>query len=71
MLLTHQYIICYLPLYQEEEEVEYTEEEEAIKANLETEEALSDDVLNNILPQWWNKEPFKYDFNTQYWLGLV
>lgn len=43
----------------EEEEVEFTEEEEAIKANIENEDPLSDDILNNIVPDWWHKEPFK------------
>jgi len=42
-----------------EEEVEYTEEEESIKNNIENDDPLSDDVLNNIVPGWWQKEPFK------------
>ena len=46
-------------LFQEEDEIEYTEEEEAIKTNLETEEPLSNEVMDNILQQWWHKEPFK------------
>ena len=44
---------------QEEEEIEYTEEEEAIKNNLESDEAIPAEVLDTIVPQWWNKEPFK------------
>ncbi|CAH1800209.1 unnamed protein product, partial [Owenia fusiformis] len=44
---------------EEEEEVELTEDEEAIKSNLADEEPLGEEVLNNIVPQWWNKEPFK------------
>ena len=44
---------------QEQEEVEYTEEEEAIKNNIESDEALSNDILDNIVPNWWHKEPFK------------
>jgi adenylate/nucleoside-diphosphate kinase len=43
----------------EEEEVEFTEEEEAIKANLESDEPLPAEVLDTIIPAWWNKEPFK------------
>ena len=49
----------FLIFLKEEEEVEYNEEEEAIKNNLETEEALSNEVLDSILQQWWHKEPFK------------
>lgn len=45
---------------QEEEEVEYTEEEEAIKNNLESEEPLPAEVLDNILQPFWHKEPYKY-----------
>lgn len=39
--------------------MEFTEEEEAIKANLESDEPLPAEVLDTILPAWWNKEPFK------------
>lgn len=46
-------------LIQEAEEIEYSEEEEAIKNNIENEEPLSNEVLDNILPNWWHKEPFK------------
>lgn len=45
--------------HQEEEEPELTEDEEAIKANLESSEALPPELLDNILNQWWTKEPFK------------
>ncbi|XP_077977825.1 adenylate kinase 9-like isoform X2 [Glandiceps talaboti] len=44
---------------EEEPEVEFTEEEEAIKANLQEDEPLPPEVLDNIVPEWWNKEPFK------------
>ena len=44
---------------EEEEVVELTEEEEAIKASLEATESLAPEILDNIVPQWWNKEPFK------------
>lgn len=40
--------------------MEFTEEEEAIKANLESDEPLPAEVLDTILPAWWNKEPFKW-----------
>lgn len=39
-------------------EVELTDEEEAIKANLMDSEALPPEVLDNIVPDWWKKEPF-------------
>ena len=42
-----------------EPEPEFTEDEEAIKANLESEEALPNEVIDKILPDWWKKEPFK------------
>ncbi|NWS71417.1 KAD9 kinase, partial [Crotophaga sulcirostris] len=41
------------------EEVELTDEEEAIKANLMGNEALPPEVLDNIVPDWWRKEPFR------------
>lgn len=40
-------------------EVELTDEEEAIKANLMDSEALPPEVLDNIVLDWWNKEPFR------------
>lgn len=40
-------------------EVELTDEEEAIKANLMDSEALPPEVLDNIIPDWWKKEPFR------------
>lgn len=52
------YVIA-VATFQDEEEVEYTEEEESIKNNLESDEPLSNEVLENILPNWWQKEPFK------------
>ncbi|NXN17390.1 KAD9 kinase, partial [Indicator maculatus] len=41
------------------QEVELTDEEEAIKANLVNNEALPAEVLDNIVPDWWRKEPFR------------
>ncbi|XP_064026093.1 adenylate kinase 9 [Pogoniulus pusillus] len=41
------------------QEVQLTEEEEAIKANLVDNEALPAEVLDNIVPDWWRKEPFR------------
>lgn len=40
-------------------EVELTDEEEAIKANLMDNEALPPEVLDNIVLDWWRKEPFR------------
>ncbi|NXG57116.1 KAD9 kinase, partial [Hemiprocne comata] len=41
------------------QEVELTAEEEAIKANLVYHEALPPEVLENIVLDWWRKEPFR------------
>ncbi|XP_068016605.1 adenylate kinase 9-like isoform X3 [Melanerpes formicivorus] len=41
------------------QEVELTDEEEAIKANLVDNEELPAEVLDNIVPDWWRKEPFR------------
>ncbi|NXP71405.1 KAD9 kinase, partial [Ramphastos sulfuratus] len=41
------------------QEVELTEQEAAIKANLVDNEALPAEVLDNIVPDWWRKEPFR------------
>ncbi|KAK4824340.1 hypothetical protein QYF61_013675 [Mycteria americana] len=41
------------------EEVELTDEEEAIKANLMDNEPLPPEVLDNIVLDWWRKEPFR------------
>uniref|UniRef100_A0A8B9DH83 Adenylate kinase 9 n=1 Tax=Anser cygnoides TaxID=8845 RepID=A0A8B9DH83_ANSCY len=41
------------------QEVKLTDEEEAIKANLMDSEALPPEVLDNIVLDWWNKEPFR------------
>ncbi|KAF1512630.1 Adenylate kinase 9, partial [Eudyptula albosignata] len=41
------------------QEVELTDEEEAIKANLVDNEALPPEVLDNIVLDWWRKEPFR------------
>lgn len=40
-------------------EVELTDEEEAIKANLMDAQPLPPEVLDNIVPDWWRKEPFR------------
>ncbi|XP_019375651.1 PREDICTED: adenylate kinase 9 [Gavialis gangeticus] len=40
-------------------EVELSDEEEAIKANLVDNEALPLEVLDNIVSDWWTKEPFR------------
>ncbi|NWX11345.1 KAD9 kinase, partial [Caloenas nicobarica] len=41
------------------QELELTEEEEAIKANLVDNQELPPEVLDNIVPDWWRKEPFR------------
>uniref|UniRef100_A0A8C8BCM2 Adenylate kinase 9 n=1 Tax=Otus sunia TaxID=257818 RepID=A0A8C8BCM2_9STRI len=41
------------------QEVELTDEEEAIKANLLNNKALPPEVLDNIVLEWWRKEPFR------------
>ncbi|XP_072711744.1 adenylate kinase 9 [Ciconia boyciana] len=41
------------------QEVELTDEEEAIKANLMDNEPLPPEVLDNIVLDWWRKEPFR------------
>uniref|UniRef100_A0A8V0YMS8 Adenylate kinase 9 n=1 Tax=Gallus gallus TaxID=9031 RepID=A0A8V0YMS8_CHICK len=41
------------------QEVELTEEEEAIKANLMDAQPLPPEILDNIVPVWWKKEPFR------------
>ncbi|NWR57989.1 KAD9 kinase, partial [Bucorvus abyssinicus] len=41
------------------QEVELTDEEEAIKANLMDNQALPPEVLDNIVLDWWKKEPFR------------
>lgn len=40
-------------------EVELTDEEEAIKANLVYNMELPPEVLDKIVPDWWKKEPFR------------
>ncbi|NWY98177.1 KAD9 kinase, partial [Loxia curvirostra] len=42
-----------------EQEVELTDEEQAIKANLTNNTELPPEVLDKIVPDWWNKEPFR------------
>ncbi|XP_019468591.1 adenylate kinase 9 isoform X2 [Meleagris gallopavo] len=41
------------------QEVELTDEEEAIKANLMDAQPLPPEILDNIVPDWWRKEPFR------------
>ncbi|NWH78522.1 KAD9 kinase, partial [Piaya cayana] len=41
------------------QEVELTDEEKAIKANLMDNEVLPPEVLDNIVLDWWRKEPFR------------
>ncbi|NXD23915.1 KAD9 kinase, partial [Spelaeornis formosus] len=41
------------------QEVELTDEEEAIKANLMGNTELPPEVLDKIVPDWWEKEPFR------------
>ncbi|XP_031467148.1 adenylate kinase 9 isoform X4 [Phasianus colchicus] len=41
------------------QEVELTDEEEAIKANLMDGQPLPPEILDNIVPDWWRKEPFR------------
>ena len=55
---------------QEEEEPELTEEEEAIKANLESQDPLPPELLDSILTSWWTKEPFKYVLLKRYVIVL-
>ncbi|NXO65847.1 KAD9 kinase, partial [Phainopepla nitens] len=41
------------------QKVEFTDEEEAIKANLMDNTELPPEVLDKIVPDWWQKEPFR------------
>ncbi|XP_077158489.1 adenylate kinase 9 isoform X2 [Paroedura picta] len=43
----------------ERRELQLTDEEEAIKANLIENEPLPPEVLDSIVPEWWTKEPFR------------
>ncbi|KAL8186359.1 UNVERIFIED_CONTAM: hypothetical protein K2H54_069233, partial [Gekko kuhli] len=43
----------------ERKELQLTDEEEAIKANLIENEALPPEVLDGIVSEWWTKEPFR------------
>lgn len=42
-----------------EPELELTDEEESIRANLADGEALPNETLDKILPAFWNEEPFR------------
>eukprot|EP00794_Sanderia_malayensis_P000181 gene181-794_t len=44
---------------EDEEEVEFTDIEKNIKDNIMEGEPLSSDTLDNMLPAWWNEEPYK------------
>ncbi|XP_048348870.1 adenylate kinase 9 isoform X3 [Sphaerodactylus townsendi] len=43
----------------EQKELQLTDEEEAIKANLAENEPLPAGVLENVVSEWWTKEPFR------------
>uniref|UniRef100_A0ABM5G8U0 Adenylate kinase 9 isoform X3 n=1 Tax=Pogona vitticeps TaxID=103695 RepID=A0ABM5G8U0_9SAUR len=43
----------------QEKEMQLTDEEEAIKANIIENEPIPPEVLDNIVPEWWMKEPFR------------
>ena len=45
---------------EDEAELELTDEEESIRANLAEGEALPNETLDKILPAWWNEEPFRW-----------
>ena len=51
-------------------EIEYTEEEEAIKSYLEggMEDMLAPEILEKIIGEFWDKEPFKYAFVFLYFI---
>ena len=51
-------------------EIEYTEEEEAIKSYLEggMEDMLAPEILEKIIGEFWDKEPFKYVFVFLYFI---
>lgn len=42
-----------------QKEIQLTDEEEAIKANLVENEPLPIEVLDNLIPEWWTQEPFR------------
>ena len=46
-------------LFEQEEEIEFTEDEEAIKNYLENDDPLPTELLDKIIAPWWNEEPFK------------
>lgn len=49
------------PKGEEEEEAgpQFTEDEEHIVSYLKEDEPLPNEVLDKIVPGWWNEEPFK------------
>ncbi|XP_076819346.1 adenylate kinase 9-like isoform X2 [Clavelina lepadiformis] len=44
---------------EEEERIEFTDEEEAIRNNLIEDDPLSPEILERIVCPWWKKEPYK------------
>ncbi len=50
---------CFFVLQEEEEEEAWTDDENAIKAYLENDDPLPNDLLEKIVGEWWNEEPFK------------
>ena len=44
---------------EDEPPIECTDFEENIRNNILNDEPLSKEVLDAILPQWWNEEPYK------------
>lgn len=51
----HPFLVDFLYI----KEVELTDEERAIKANLMGNTELPPEVLDKIVPDWWKKEPFR------------
>ena len=49
-----KYILSYL-----KQGPQFTEDEEAIVQYLKEDEPLPPEVLDKIVPAWWNEEPFK------------
>lgn len=45
--------------FQKEEEIVFTEDEEAIKATLESNEPLPTELLDSIIKPWWTMEPYR------------
>lgn len=43
----------------------FTDDEEQIVQYLKEDEPLPADILDKIVPQWWNDEPFRYHLSIQ------